>query len=263
MPIHDYAARKTPRMIRRRTAIAARGVGVDIVARLSTCLVAGALACGKESGPRPPLNPPVAGKISATMPTPVADSDSVARHSGLPAGYAVVFDHSGASVSSATYSEKETGRWEVTTGAPQILYSPRDSALNRYIVSATFEQLQAPSHPAAFGVFIGGANLKTPKVRYTYFMVRGDGRYAVIVRDGADTRTLTDWTAQPVIPRQDAAGKGLYGIKIDVKAKTAKVSVNGAPITTISGKNIPLNGVTGVRIDDGLHLIVTPVSVIR
>ena len=74
---------------------------------------------------------------------------------------------------------------------------------------------------------------------------------------------MTDWTAHASVPKQDAAGKGLYGIKVTVNGKTADVSVNGAPVATISGKGIPLNGITGVRINHNLHLIVTPVSVIR
>ena len=130
-------------------------------------------------------------------------------------------------------------------------------------MSATFEQLQAPSHPEAFGVFIGGSNLDSARTRYTYFLVRGDGRYMVKVRDGANTRTVIDWTPQPSIPKQDSAGKALYGMKIDVNGKTASFSVNGAPITTVSGKDIPMEGATGVRINHNLHLIVTPVSVIR
>ena len=244
-------------------ATVVRGVRICASVTISACVLAGAIACGKDSGSRPPSTPPVAGKISATVAAPVANSDSAASHPGLPSGYTAVFDHSEGSPSSVTYNEKETGRWEVTTGPAHILFSSRDTAANKYIVSATFEQLQAPSHPEAFGVFVGGTNLNTPKVRYTYFLVRGDGKYAVKIRDGANTRILTDWTAQPAIPKQDAAGKGLYGVRVEVKAKTATVSVNGAPITTISGKDIPLNGITGVRINHNLHLIVTPVSVIR
>lgn len=244
-----------------------RGVGKrvsdTIAVTIAVCVLAGAIACGKDSGSRPPSTPPVAGKISATTTAPVANSDSAASHSGLPPGYTAVFDHSEGSPPSVTYTEKETGRWEVTTGPAHILFARRDTAVNKYIVSATFEQLQAPSQAEGFGVFVGGINLNTPKARYAYFLVRGDGKYAVKVRDGANTRTLTDWTAQPTIPKQDAAGKGLYGIRIEVKAKAATVSVNGAPITTISGKGIPLNGITGVRINHDLHLIVTPVSVIR
>jgi hypothetical protein len=207
---------------------------------------------------------PVAGKITATAPQQSsADTDRSANGAGLPAGYLAQFDHANAKTTDASYSEKEPGRWEVKTGPAHILYSPNDTAANKYSTSATFQQLEAPSHPEAFGVFVGGTNLNAPTAKYTYFIVRGDGKYMVKVRDGANTRTITDWTASSAIPAQDASGKGLYGIRIDVSGRTANVSVNGAPVTTISGKDIPLNGITGVRINHNLHLIVTPVSVIR
>jgi len=222
----------------------------------------GVTACGKGDNSAS-NSTPVAGKITATAAPAGADTDHAATGAGLPAGYSAAFDHANAKVSDVSYSEKEPGRWEVKTGPAHILFSPRDTAANKYSVSATFEQVEAPSHPEAFGVFVGGSNLNAPNARYSYFIVRGDGKFMVKVRDGANTRTVTDWTAHPSIPKQDAAGKGLYGIKIDVSGKAANVSVNGVPITTISGKNAPLNGITGVRINHNLHLIVTPVSVIR
>jgi hypothetical protein len=206
---------------------------------------------------------PVAGTLTATAAPAASDSDHAAAGAGLPSGYSVVFDHANAKASDVSYSEKEPGRWDVTTGPAHILFAPGDTGGSKYSVSATFEQLQAPAHPEAFGVFVGGSNLDSPKARYTYFLVRGDGSYMVKVRDGANTRTVTDWTAQPSIPKQDASGRGLYGIRMDVSGKTANVSVNGIPISTISGKDVPLSGIAGVRINHNLHLVVTPVSLIR
>lgn len=234
-----------------------------ILAALTTVVAIGVSACSKGDNSAANSSTPVAGKLTATAASTGADTDHTASGVGLPAGHSAVFDHSNAKTSDVSYSEKEPGRWEVKTGPAHILFSPKDTAANKYSVSATFEQLQAPSHPEAFGVFIGGSNLNAANVKYTYFIVRGDGMYMVKVRDGANTRTITDWTAHPSIPKQDAAGKGLYGVKIDVSGKTAAISVNGAPITVISGKDAPLNGITGVRINHNLHLLVTPVSVIR
>ncbi|MEO6864460.1 MAG: hypothetical protein ABI229_03315 [Gemmatimonadaceae bacterium] len=242
---------QTTRRLTRRTLLAA----------LTTVVAIGISACNKGDNSGASSGTPVPGKLTATAAP--ADTDHTTAGAGLPAGYSAVFDHSNGKPADVSYSEKEPGRWEVKTGAAHILFSKSDTAVNKYSVSATFEQLQAPSHPEAFGVFIGGSNLNAPNVKYTYFIVRGDGMYMVKVRDGAKTRTITDWTAHPSIPKQDAVGKGLYGIKIDVSGKTANVSVNGAPITTISGKDAPLNGITGERINHNLHLIVTPASVIR
>ncbi len=236
-----------------------RHVAAARVTMVLTAAIA-VVACGKGEGGASASNS-VPGKITAVTAAP--DTTRPASEAGLPAGYHAIFDQPDAKASDASYSEKEPGRWQVTTGPAHILFSPGDTARNKYVVSATFEQLQAPSHPEAFGVFFGGSNLGVPNVRYTYFLVRGDGMYMVKVRDGAKTRTITDWTAQPSIPRQDASGKALYGIRIQVADKTASVSVNGIPITTISGKDAPLDGIVGVRINHNLHLVVTPASLIR
>ena len=233
------------------------------LAMLATAVAAattGVVSCGKGEGAASASNP-VPGKISVVTPPP--DTTRPAAEAGLPSGYHAVFDQSGAKATDVSYSENQPGRWQVTTGPAHILFSPGDTARKKYVVSATFEQLQAPSHPEAFGVFIGGSKLATPNTRYTYFLVRGDGMYMVKVRDGATTRTVTDWTAHPSIPRQDASGKALYGIRIQVADRTANVSVNGIPITTISGKDMPLDGIAGVRINHNLHLLVTPASLIR
>lgn len=258
MPIHNDGTREILQTTRHRTGAMIRIALTTVVAVSATV---GVLACGKgESGSN---GAPVAGKLTAAAQQVGADTDHATAGAGLPAGYSAIFDHSNAKASDVSYSEREPGRWEVTTGPAHILFAAGDTAVTKYSVSATFEQLQAPSHPEAFGVFIGGSNLNEPTVKYTYFIVRGDGSYMVKVRDGANTRTIANWTAQPSIPKQDAAGKGLYGIKIDVRDKVANVSVNGVPITTISGKDAPLNGITGVRINHNLHLMVTPVAVIR
>jgi hypothetical protein len=237
------------------TTVASAGLAVGVAVGVAGCSKGEGSASGSA---------PVAGKITANATANAgADSDRTTTGAGLPAGYSVAFDHANSKATDVSYSQKEPGRWEVTTGPAHILFSPGDTAANKYSVSATFEQLQAPSHPEAFGVFVGGSNLNSPAAKYTYFIVRGDGKYMVKVRDGASTRTVTDWTAHASVPKQDASGKGLYGIKVDVNGKTADVSVNGAPVATISGKGIPLNGITGVRINHNLHLIVTPISVIR
>lgn len=207
---------------------------------------------------------PVNGQISASPPGNPADTDMAARGKGLPTGYVAQFDKASGGPGDASYTQRETGRWEVHTGGAHILYSPHDSVRGKYTASATFEQLEAPAHPEGFGVFVGGSNLDQPaSQRYSYFLVRGDGKYLVKVRDGAGTHTITNWTENAAIPKQDGTGKGLYGIKVDVDGKSARVSVNGAPVTTITTSQGPLDGITGVRINHNLHVVVTPVTVVR
>lgn len=230
-----------------------------------TCIVATTSSCSRKDASGAASNRvPVAGKITASTRRPAtADTDVAVRGAGLASGYVAVFDHADAKPADVSYRQTEPGRWEVKTGPAHILYAPKDTADGKYSVAATFEQVEAPMHPEAFGVFIGGSNLNQPSHKYTYFIVRGDGKYMVKVRDGGATRTITDWMTNAAVPKQDANGKALYGIKIDVNGRNAKVSVNGAPVTTLTAKDGPLDGITGVRINHNLHVIVTPVSVTR
>lgn len=226
----------------------------------------GVVACGKRDDSANQSPPPsLRGKLSVVPPHSAGtDSDVAAKGNGLPDGYLAQFDMPNASVRDVSYTADGSGRWEVRTGPAHILYSLKDTAQNSYIVTATIEQLEKPMHPEAYGVFIGGSSLDVAsKQRYTYFLVRGDGKFMVKVRDGANARTITDWTSHPAVPQQDAAGKAVYGIKIEVDGKGAKVSVNGRPVTTISPKSGPFDGVAGVRINHNLHVMVTPVSVVR
>jgi hypothetical protein len=220
-------------------------------------------ACGgkeEASSAAQQQQPTVQGKFTAEPPN--ADTDKTVNGTGAPAGYVVQLDIPGSGQPS--YAEDDHGRWEVHTGPAHILYSTADVAQKKYSVTATFEQVEAPAHPEAYGIILGGSDLDQPaKQRYTYFIVRGDGKYMVKVRNGDDTQTITDWTAHPAIPHQDAAGKAVYGIRIDVDGAVAKVRVNGQPVTMISGPKMPLQGIAGLRINHNLHLIVTRLQLTR
>src|SRR3989442_7447778 len=69
------------------------------------------------------------------------------------------------------------GGIHVTLGPAVILWRARDLAARNYRVVATFTQTKNPHHPEAYGLFIGGRHLADPQNRYTYFLVRGDGKF--------------------------------------------------------------------------------------
>ena len=75
------------------------------------------------------------------------------------------------------------------TGPAGIYYKPADKATGAYETHATFTQMEPAAHPEAYGLFIGGANLDAAGQKYTYFIVRQDGKYMIKRRAGADTPT--------------------------------------------------------------------------
>ena len=59
-----------------------------------------------------------------------------------------------------------------------------DKPSGAYETHATFTQMEPAAHPEAYGLFIGGANLEAATQKYTYFIVRQDGKYMIKRRNG-------------------------------------------------------------------------------
>jgi hypothetical protein len=195
------------------------------------------------------------------MATAERDPDVAQNGSGVPAGYVALTDKASADVSGASYTTSD-GSWEVKTGPAHIVYAPGDSASGVYAVSTTIEQLEKPAHPEAYGVFFGGHNLDDRSAqRYGYFIVRGTGEYLIKVRQGDSTTTVAPWTASPNVPKEDASGKASYDIKVHFAPDTAHFLVNGKLVTAVAKKDLPSEGVAGLRINHNLHLNVQPVSI--
>ena len=189
------------------------------------------------------------------------DPDVAQNGSGVPEGYVALTDKADANISAASYTTSG-GSWEVKTGPAHIVYAPGDSASGVYAVSTTVEQLEKPAHPEAYGLFFGGHHLDDRAAqRYGYFIVRGTGEYLIKVREGDKTTTVAPWTASPDIPKEDASGKVSYDIKVHFAPDTAHFMVNGKLVAAVAKKDLPAEGIAGLRINHNLHLNVQPVSI--
>ncbi len=221
----------------------------------SLVLLALALAaCAKaENTPPADTSAPVAAASNA-------DPDINAVGGAVPAGYTARTDKADKPISGAAYTANGD-KWEVKTGPPHIVYSPQTTGTGNYTASATIEQLEAPTHPEAYGIFIGGRDLDRPNQTYTYFLVRGTGDMMVKVREGDKTRDVIKWTASPDVPKADASGKATYALDAQVTGDAVKFSVNGKPVGSVSKTGLPTDGIAGLRINHNLHVNVSPVTV--
>lgn len=189
------------------------------------------------------------------------DPDRDAGGSGVPAGFTARTDRADAPITGAKYAASGGSMFEVTTGPAHILFSPRDVAAGNYTAMATIEQLEKPTHPEAFGLFIGGSNLNEASQTYTYFVVRGTGEMLVKVREGDKTRDVVKWTASADVPKQDASGKATYSLAAQVTGDAVRFVVNGKQVGSVSKAGLPTEGIAGLRINHNLHLKVSPVSI--
>lgn len=216
------------------------------------------LTLGACSAPKTPSTSDTA--LVSHAPAANADPDKNVGGGSVPAGYTARTDRVETPVTGAKYTASGDG-WELTTGPAHILYASKNLGNGNYTASVTFEQLDAPAHPEAFGIFIGGMHLDAPNIAYTYFEVRGTGELLIKLRDGVSTRDIVAWTASPDVPKQDASGKATYTLSATVTNDAIKFSVNGKQVASVSKVGLPTDGVVGIRVNHNLHVRVSPVTI--
>ncbi len=191
-----------------------------------------------------------------------SDPDQATGGGGIPAGHHGRTDRPDARIEDVKYAMRD-GRWEVQTGPAHILYSDKNTASGTYTASVTIEQLEAPKHPEAFGLFIGGQDLEGQGQKYTYFLVRGGGEYLVKVRDGTGTKDVIKWQANDAVPKADASGKATYRLAVQVGQDSVRFLVNDKQVGAVPKKAVPTDGVVGLRINHNLHVAATPVRIVE
>jgi hypothetical protein len=228
--------------------------GVFAVLALSSAL----LACSKsENDP----DSTAAADTTASMSNSDPDVSAIGG-TGVPNGYIGRTDRPDQQLSGAKYAVSGNG-WDVTTGPAHILYKSSDSASGAYTVSSTIDQLAAPAHPEAYGIFVGGKNLDGTNQQYLYFLARGTGEMMARVREGDKTRNVLAWQKHAAVPAANASGQASYRLGIQVAADSVRFLVNGQTAATVPAAGLPTSGVYGVRINHNLHVRATPATVTR
>ena len=142
-----------------------------------------------------------------------------------------------------------------------IYYKPADKGTGAYETHATFTQMEPAAHPEAYGLFIGGASLDTDAQKYTYFIVRQDGKYMIKRRAGTDTPTVVDWTDSTAIKKPDSSGKMSNTLAVEVGKDKVRFLVNGTEVTTVDASKVDTAGTPGLRVNHNLNLHVEGFSV--
>src|SRR5260370_8156124 len=111
-----------------------------------------------------------------------------------------------------------------------------------------FAQTKAPMHPEAYGLFLGGSGLDGKNQRYTYFLVRQDGKVLVKRRIGDSTAVVTTgerggWVSNGAVVKADSAtGKATNELSVLVKDGTVTFSVTGKAVYTPKPTNLAVAG---------------------
>lgn len=174
---------------------------------------------------------------------------------GMPEGYALRLDHGGASPSD--FQVSDDGGLHVRTGPAGILYDEEDAVSSGdYSVSGTFTEIGAPpNHREAFGLFIGGQDLQGEGQRYTYFLVRADGRYLIKRRAGDDTSNVSEgWVESDAVSAGAEGGDYTNRLEVAVRGDQVHFSINGQEVAAVPASEVDAYGVAGVRVNHNLNV---------
>jgi hypothetical protein len=183
-----------------------------------------------------------------------ADPDKkIAGPGTLPSGWKGRLDSGDKSLAGVKAAQMGGGV-HFMTGPAGIYYKPADKMTGAYEAHATFTQMEPAAHPEAYGLFIGGSDLDGAAQKYTYFLVRQDGKYMIKRRAGADTPTVADWTDSPAIKKADKTGKMSNTLAIEVGKDKVRFLVNGTEVTSVDAAKVDTAGTAGLRVNHNLNL---------
>lgn len=185
---------------------------------------------------------------------------AVAAQGTLPPGWQVRLDD-GSTQPTGIQFMTMGGGFHVMSGPAAIFYRPEMTKTGTYEARATFQLMEPAAHPEAYGLFIGGADLAAAAQKYTYFLVRQDGKFLVKRRDGAATPTIADWTDSAAVRKTDAKTKGTNTLSIAVGPDKVRFLVNGTEVSSAAASEVDTSGIVGVRINHNLNVHVDQFSV--
>ncbi len=182
--------------------------------------------------------------------------NKVAGAAGLPSGWVARLDRANAKTADVKFVAMGPG-YHATLGPAGIFYNPKDMASGNFTVKASMTQTKSPTHPEAYGLFVGGRNLDQPNQEYLYLLVRQDGKFAVKHRAGTEVHTIADWTEHAAITKADADGKATNALAIRSTADSIIYMVNGSPVygqdRAHAGQGAT-NGQAGLRVNHNLDV---------
>jgi hypothetical protein len=183
----------------------------------------------------------------------MADPDNAVKGGGqLPAGWMARTDRDAplANVKFITMGEG----LHATMGPAAIFWRAADTATGNFHTLATFTQEKAPKHPEAYGLIIGGSDLSGPGQRYTYVIVRGDGKYMIKRRNGDSVSTVVEWTASDAVHAAGPDGKATNEVSVGVKNGKVSFMVNGKEVYATDAANVDTKGIVGLRVNHNLDV---------
>jgi hypothetical protein len=155
--------------------------------------------------------------------------------------------------------------WHITTGPGVLLYpTAHGDADGNFSIEAEIFLFPGESLEE-YGVFAGSKDIEAGDPSYTAFVLRRDGRAAILQRRGARTTAVADWQARDAILRGTGGGgepvKNV--LRVDVTASAVAMSVNGVQVGTVPRQDVAVDGRFGFRVGKDMNLHISTLNVTR
>jgi hypothetical protein len=182
-----------------------------------------------------------------------ADMDKMTGGGSLPPGWNVRLDSGGTKPEGVSVMPMGGGI-HFKTGPAGIYYRAADTRSGSYEVHASFNQVEPAEHPEAYGLIIGGSNLSAATQKYTYFLVRQDGKFMISRRNGDKVTAIVPWTDHASVKQTDASKKGTNMLSIVVAPDKTRFLVNGTEVNSLPTSGVDASGIAGLRINHNLNV---------
>ncbi|HEX5004365.1 MAG TPA: hypothetical protein VFV65_03570 [Gemmatimonadales bacterium] len=152
--------------------------------------------------------------------------------------------------------------WHINLGPATIFYRATDVTKGNARVTAMLHSTPPkPAHAESYGIFIGGSDLQGPDEAYTYFLIRGDGKFLIKRRKGEATTKVVDWTANAAVKPADAEGNASNELSVLIKDGKVSFMVNGTEVHSAAAADVDTKGIAGARINHNLSIHLQSVQV--
>lgn len=176
----------------------------------------------------------------------------------LPDGWKMHFDDPAAKPNQVLVEQKEHAV-TVTAGPAAIYYKPDMKASGDYELSAVVSQIKTTVRPEGYGLCVAGNDLDKASARYTCFLVRQTGQFAIERHDGPETTAIVDWTNAPAMHEPNGM-KTSNTLAIRVIGNDARFQIDNKDVRTLTRAQIGGDGITGIRVGPDLHVQVTTLT---
>lgn len=182
----------------------------------------------------------------------------------VPEGWQWRFDKANADVKVGSEAETSdvffvnmTPGWHITSGPAGIYYHSDNKVKGDFSLDSKIYLFDTKGrNREAFGLFIGGRDLKSDNQSYVYFLLRNTGEYLIKKRTGSETSTLKGWTKIDAMNMftEETESSAENDFQIKVTGDTITFSLNGKVLSNIDKGDLNTDGHYGFRVNHSINL---------